>query len=165
LKALEAREQRQVQFDFIPTGYALSFGADDLDGRVRQRLEKRNGGRRRSTRQPDAKSPRHHDASGDGSGNGDDPCPEPIELILYTSAHSPRSAAAIENIKSILSQYGSDKVKLTIYDLAREPNKGTEDSIAFTPTLVKRSPGPRTFILGHLSNPQLLIDLLESCDE
>jgi hypothetical protein len=41
---------------------------------------------------------------------------------------------------------------------------GAADSIAFTPTLVKRSPGPRTYILGHITNPDVLIELLEGCD-
>ncbi len=41
---------------------------------------------------------------------------------------------------------------------------GEQDSIAFTPTLVKRSPGPRTFILGHISNPEVLVELLEGCE-
>jgi hypothetical protein len=36
--------------------------------------------------------------------------------------------------------------------------------VAFTPTLVKRSPGPRTFILGHISNPELVLDLLAAHD-
>ena len=30
-----------------------------------------------------------------------------------------------------------------------------------TPTLVKRGPGPRTWLLGNLDRPELLVDLLE----
>ena len=85
-------------------------------------------------------------------------------MILYVSADSARSANAITNIKRVLSRYRSDKVTLTICDLARNPSMGDADSIAFTPTLVKRSPGPRTYILGHITNPDVLIELLEGCD-
>ena len=104
------------------------------------------------------------DGAGDGDG-GQPHCPDPIELILYVSAHSPRSATAIENIRAVLSRYSSSRVKLTIHDLSKDPNAGITDSVAFTPTLVKRSPGPRTFILGHITSPELLLELLESCED
>ena len=134
------------------------FDLDDLVAHVRQRLDggdakRSNGGRPVRT----ARSTSHDD----GSGND---CPEPIELILYVSADSPRSANAINNIKRVLSRYRSDKVRLTICDLARDPTLGNADSIAFTPTLVKRSPGPRTYILGHIDNPEVLIEVLDGCD-
>lgn len=102
--------------------------------------------------------------SGRPGDDGRADCPGPVELILYVSTESGRSANAIQNIKSVLSRYRSDKVTLTICDLARDPSLGAEDSIAFTPTLVKRSPGPRTFILGHITDPAVLIELLEGCD-
>jgi CheY-like chemotaxis protein len=135
------------------------FDLDHLILEVRQRLD--DGGPRRPRSQPDAR----RGASRNGNGNNqDDGSPEPIELILYVSADSPRSANAITNIKRVLSRYRSDKVTLTICDLARNPMLGEADSIAFTPTLVKRSPGPRTYILGHITNPDVLIELLEGCD-
>ena len=92
-------------------------------------------------------------------GRGD--YPGAIELILYVSTESPRSTTAIRNIRTVLSRYRSDKVTLTICDLAKDPALGVQDNIAFTPTLVKRSPGPRTFILGHISNPEVLMELLD----
>jgi CheY-like chemotaxis protein len=102
--------------------------------------------------------------SGRPGDDGRADCPGAVELILYVSAESPRSANAIQNIKTVLSRYRSDKVSLTICDLSTNPALGDQDSIAFTPTLVKRSPGPRTFILGHISNPEVLIELLEGCE-
>jgi len=135
------------------------FDLDHLVAHVRQRLgggeSKRPVGGNRLVRPAQSKG--HED------GNHND-CPEPIELILYISADSPRSANAINNIKRVLSRYRSDKVRLTICDLARNPTDGDADGIAFTPTLVKRSPGPRTYILGHINNPEVLIELLEGCD-
>ena len=98
-------------------------------------------------------------------GDNDGQCPEPIELILYVSAYSPKSAAAIQNIKRVLSRYQSSSVRLTIYDLSQDPDAGQADQVAFTPTLVKRSFGPRTFILGHLTNPDLLVELLQACGQ
>ena len=133
------------------------FDLDHLVTRVKQRLD--GGGKRRPAPEPPpaARSGR--------PGNNDGDCPEPLELILYVSPSSPKSAAAIENIKNVLSRYRSSRVKLTICDLSQNPEAETADSVAFTPPLDKRSPGPRTFILGHFTNPDLLVELLQACGE
>jgi CheY-like chemotaxis protein len=145
------------------------FDLDHLISHVRRRLD--DGGPKRPRRQPEARpgasrngNNNNHHHHHHNSHNHDDGCPDPIELILYVSADSPRSANAINNIKRVLSRYRSDKVTLTICDLAENPMMGEADSIAFTPTLVKRSPGPRTYILGHITNPDVLIELLDGCD-
>lgn len=133
------------------------FDLDELVNRVKQRLEG-------IPRRPTPPTPAGNGKSRRPSDN-DVECPEPIELILYVSAYSPKSAAAIQNIKRVLSRYRSSSVKLTIYDLSQDPDAGKADQVAFTPTLVKRSPGPRTFILGHLTNPDLLVELLQACGQ
>jgi hypothetical protein len=89
---------------------------------------------------------------------------EPVELILYVSAHSPRSAEAIQNILRVIARFSSDRVNLTVHDLSADPSTGLADSVFVTPTLVKRSPGPRTFILGHITNPDIIAALLADCD-
>lgn len=134
------------------------FDLDQLVDRVKQRLE---GGapRARAPRQGRAVSQPYRPGNHDGSGNGR----QPIELVLYISTHSPRSVTAIANLKRALARYQPSRVRLTICDLASDPSRGVADAVTFTPTLVKRSPGPRTFILGHLSNPDLLLELLDGC--
>lgn len=133
------------------------FDLDELVNRVKQRLE---GSARRLPPPTAAGNGRPH-----RPGNDDGECPEPVELVLYVSAYSAKSAAAIKNIKQVVSRYRSSSVRLTIYDLSQDPDAGKADSVAFTPTLVKRSPGPRTFILGHVTNPDLLVELLQSCGQ
>jgi CheY-like chemotaxis protein len=133
------------------------FDLDQLVGRVKQRLD---GGTPRWRATGNGKSGVR--SARRGGGGADDR--KPIELILYVSAHSPRSASAIANLKRALARYQPSRIQLTICDLARDPSLGVSDSVAFTPTLVKRSPGPRTFILGHLSNPDLLFELIDGCD-
>lgn len=134
---------------------------DDLVARVRQRLDTAAGGQ--TPKRSGKTSTRG--SNGSSGSNGEHDCPDPIELILYVSAHSPRSASALDEIKSVLGRNKSLRVKLTICDLSKDPEGGSGDGIAFTPTLVKRSPGPRTFILGHITNPQLLLEMLAACDE
>lgn len=84
-----------------------------------------------------------------------------IELVLYTSAASEKSLRAIRTVRNILDQYDAADFNFTICDLAVMPAKADEDGVVFTPTLVKRSPGPRTWIVGNLDAPDLLVDLLE----
>jgi CheY-like chemotaxis protein len=134
------------------------FDLDDLIERVRYRVEGEGPRRRRA-----ALTSRDGD-KGDMGGRVPD-CPDPVELILYISAQSPRSFAAVKNVKKALERFNSSRVKLTVCDLSANPTAGVADSVAFTPTLVRRTPGPRTFILGHIANPDLLLELLADCEE
>jgi DNA-binding response OmpR family regulator len=134
------------------------FDLDDLIERVRQRMEGADTPRRRRASLPPPARP------GNGFGGDEPDCPEPVELILYISSRSPRSSAAVKTIKKVLERYSSSRVKLTVCNLSENPTAGVEDSVAFTPTLVRRSPGPRTFILGHITSPELLLELLADCE-
>lgn len=84
-----------------------------------------------------------------------------VELVLYISAHSPSSLKAMRNVQRMLNRYETKDIQFRICDLSKEPPQAAEeDKIAFTPTLVKRKPDPRTWILGDLDNAQVLEDLL-----
>ncbi|HZP48495.1 MAG TPA: response regulator [Vicinamibacterales bacterium] len=96
-----------------------------------------------------------HDRSG-RSGNT-----AKIELVLYVSRSSEKCQKALRTIDSVLQQYDAAQVNFRIRDLASMPPEADEDAVVFTPTLVKRGPGPRTWIVGNLDQPELLIDLLE----
>ena len=132
------------------------FDLEELVSTVRRHL---SGGASRRPKLPMSAPILSGDHGRSGAGR------EPIDLVLYVSAHSPRSAHAIRNIKSVLARFESSRIKLTICDLSEDPHQGVVDSVAFTPTLVKRSPGPRTFILGHITNPEILVEILEACGE
>jgi CheY-like chemotaxis protein len=132
------------------------FDLDELVDRVRRRMDGADTPRRRR--------PSVRPASGHGGNGGAPGCPEPVELILYVSSQSPRSFSAVRNIRKTLERFNSSRVKLTVCDLSANPNGGIEDAVAFTPTLVRRNPGPRTFILGHITNPELLLELLADCE-
>jgi two-component system OmpR family response regulator len=84
-----------------------------------------------------------------------------IELVLYTSAASEKCQRAIRSIQQVLDRYERDQVSFTICDLSGDPEAGDADAVVFTPTLVKRGPGPRTWIIGNLDQPELVVDLLE----
>jgi hypothetical protein len=85
-----------------------------------------------------------------------------IEIVLYMSTASEKSQKALRAIQNVLENYVAAQVKFSTCDLARCPENGEEDSIVFTPTLVKQGPGPRTSIIGNLEQEDILKDLLDA---
>ena len=86
-----------------------------------------------------------------------------VELVLYVSSASPSSFKAMRNLDRLLSKFERAQVKVTVRDLVREPHAGDDDRIAFTPTLVKRYPEPRVWVVGNLRDSEVLEDLLRVC--
>lgn len=86
-----------------------------------------------------------------------------VELVLYISSASPASIQARRNLERLLDRFDASQVKLTVCDLVRDPLAGEDDRISFTPTLVKRFPEPRMWLLGNLRETAMLADLLRVC--
>lgn len=124
----------------------------DRVGDIVARTQRRRAGLRR---QPMADRNRANDG-----GHGPRKRPK-IELVLYTSAASQKCQKAIRTVNAVLKNYNREEIDFSICDLATASAKADEDSIVFTPTLVKRGPGSRTWIVGNLDEPDLLIDLLD----
>lgn len=86
-----------------------------------------------------------------------------VELVLYVSSASPASIQARRNLEQVLDGFERSQIKYTICDLGRDPMAGEIDRVAFTPTLVKRYPEPRMWLLGNLRDTALIADLLRVC--
>jgi len=155
-EADEMHNQVCTQWSSEPNGWLVELCASHWPELVSDDDEQPAAGRRLQVPSPGA----------DDAGWNRKPseCPDPIELILYVSALSPHSRTAIANIRNVIDRLHSSRVRLTIHDLSKDPSPAEANRVTFTPTLVKRSPGPRTYILGHSTNPELLISLLEECD-
>jgi hypothetical protein len=87
----------------------------------------------------------------------------PIELVLYISASSRYALTARRNCEDLLSRFDPRRVRFEVCDVSAHPERAEEDAVCYTPMLVKRQPLPRTCLLGDLSNPTPLVNLLESC--
>jgi len=85
------------------------------------------------------------------------------DLVLYVSAGSAASARARRNMESTLRSFAGSRVRYAVCDVGEEPAKAEEDQVVFTPTLVKRSPDPRAWVLGDLADAAVVIDLLKMC--
>ena len=94
---------------------------------------------------------------------GSKPRGHKVELVLYVSSASPASLQARRNLEVLLSRFVANEVRWSVRDLGREPLAGVEDRIAFTPTLVKRFPEPRMWVLGNLRETDFLADMLRLC--
>jgi two-component system response regulator GlrR len=88
--------------------------------------------------------------------------PHCIELVLYVSSSSAASVQAQRNVEAALAGVDRSLVKYSVIDLRADPLAGEADRITFTPTLVKRHPQPRTWMLGNLRNLAVLTDLLRA---
>jgi DNA-binding response OmpR family regulator len=89
--------------------------------------------------------------------------PPPADLVLYVAAGSAASARARRTMDTILRESAAGSIRYTVCDVAAEPEKAEQDHIVFAPTLVKRSPGPRTWVLGDLADAAVVKDLLKMC--
>ena len=82
------------------------------------------------------------------------------ELVLYISSESAASLQARRNLERLLARFERSQVKVTICDLGQDPLAGEADRVAFTPTLVKRHPEPRMWVLGNLREADIVADML-----
>jgi CheY-like chemotaxis protein len=88
---------------------------------------------------------------------------ERVALTLYVSPESPPSIKARRNLEKVLRGFPAAAIEFEILDLGQEPARAERDNVVFTPTLVKRHPQPRVWILGDLSDAAVVTDLLRLC--
>jgi hypothetical protein len=83
--------------------------------------------------------------------------------VLYISPHSLACARAQRVMHEILRRYDRERIRFRVCDTTQEPDAAARDRIIFTPTLVKRSPPPSIWVLGDLTRPEVVTDLLHMC--
>lgn len=86
-----------------------------------------------------------------------------VDLVLYVSADSPASHRARSHLASTLSGFDAAQVRLEVCDVGEDPERAERDRVVFTPSLVARSGGLATWVLGDLADRTLLVDLLHVC--
>lgn len=95
-----------------------------------------------------------------GTGRLARPALAKIELVLYVSAASPASMQAQLCMERVLANFNRADVAFSICDLQRNPETAEHDRVTFTPTLVKRHPLPRLWVVGDLRDGEVVSDLL-----
>lgn len=72
-------------------------------------------------------------------------------LRLYVSGVTPRSVAAIENIKDICETNLQGRYDLQVIDIYQQPELARSAQIIAAPTLIKQLPLPLRQLVGDLS--------------
>jgi circadian clock protein KaiB len=79
---------------------------------------------------------------------------EKWELRLYTAGQTPKSVAALANLKRVCEEHLAGNYTIEVIDLLKNPRLAKEDEIIAIPTLVRKIPAPLRKIIGDLSNTE-----------
>jgi circadian clock protein KaiB len=78
-------------------------------------------------------------------------------LRLYVTGMTPRSARAIENIRTICEEFLKGRYELEIVDIYQHPNLAQGEQIIAAPTLIKKLPAPLRRLVGDLSDKERVL--------
>ena len=78
-------------------------------------------------------------------------------LRLYIAGQTPRSVAALANLKEICEEHLAGRYTLQVVDLLKNPQLARGDQILAIPTLVRSLPLPMRRIIGDLSNTERVL--------
>jgi circadian clock protein KaiB len=76
------------------------------------------------------------------------------ELRLYTAGQTPKSLAAIRNLKKVCEEHLAGRYEIEVIDLLKNPRLAKDDQIVAIPTLVRKLPDPVRKIIGDLSDTE-----------
>lgn len=78
--------------------------------------------------------------------------PRAIRLRLYIAGHTPKSVAALGNLKQLCARELAGRYHIEVVDLLEQPGRAQRDDIVVVPTLIRRLPPPLRRIIGDLSD-------------
>ena len=89
--------------------------------------------------------------------DGQDGDSESWELRLYVAGTTPRSVAALANLRRICEEHLAGKYSIEVIDLLERPQLARGEQIIAIPTLERRLPEPVRKIIGDLSNTERVL--------
>ncbi len=78
-------------------------------------------------------------------------------LRLYVAGQTPKSIAAIANLKKICDKHLPGRYEIEIIDLMKDPALAMRHQIVAIPTLIRQLPEPLKRIIGDLSNAEKVL--------
>ena len=78
-------------------------------------------------------------------------------LRLYVAGQTPKSIAALANLKRLCESHLAGRYRLEVIDLVSSPHLARRDDIVVVPTLVRKLPPPLRKIIGDLSNVERVL--------
>lgn len=82
---------------------------------------------------------------------------ETWELRLYVAGQTPKSVAALVNLRRYCEEHLVGRYQLEVIDLLLNPQLAEGDQILAIPTLVRKMPVPIRKIIGDLSNEERVL--------
>ena len=79
------------------------------------------------------------------------------QLRLYTAGQTPRSIAALANLRKLCEEHLAGRYSIEVVDLLKDPALARGDQILAVPTLVRKLPTPVRKIIGDLSNTERVL--------
>jgi circadian clock protein KaiB len=80
-----------------------------------------------------------------------------FDLRLYVAGQTPRSIAAVANLKRICEQHLEGRYRIEVIDLLERPQLARGDQILALPTLVRKLPVPIRKLVGDLSDTERVL--------
>jgi circadian clock protein KaiB len=82
---------------------------------------------------------------------------EQYNFRLYVAGQTPKSLAAIANLKQICEAHLAGRYAVEVIDLIENPQLAVKDQILAVPTLVRQLPEPLKRIIGDLSKTERVL--------
>jgi circadian clock protein KaiB len=78
-------------------------------------------------------------------------------LRLYVAGQSPKSVAALDNLRRLCEERLRGRYRIEVVDLLKNPRLAKDDQILAIPTLVRKLPVPVRRIIGDLSDTERVL--------
>lgn len=78
-------------------------------------------------------------------------------LRLYVAGQTPKSMAAIANLKKLCEKHLPGRYNIEVIDLMKDPALAQRDQIVAIPTLIRQLPEPLKRVIGDLSNAEKVL--------
>ena len=82
---------------------------------------------------------------------------EKYNLRLYVAGQTPKSLAAVSNLRQICEAHLAGRYTVEVIDLMDNPQLAARDQILAVPTLVRQLPEPLKRIIGDLSKTERVL--------
>jgi circadian clock protein KaiB len=78
-------------------------------------------------------------------------------LRLYVAGETPKSLAAIRNLRALCATHLSGRFSIEVIDLRVNPQLAAADQILAIPTVVRHLPSPLRKVIGDLSDTERVL--------
>lgn len=82
---------------------------------------------------------------------------EKYVLRLFITGMTPKSVAAVENVRKICEENLKGRYELEVIDIYQQPQYAKNEQLLAAPTLIKKLPLPLRRLIGDMSNKERMI--------